>query len=241
MARSLPKLLFADSESSADMLYVTRFFAPDPFLFLQKNGKKTIILSDLEIDRGKKEADVDAVLSYSALEKALNIKDGKATPVEVYAGFLKKNGVRRVEVPSDFPFGLVVKLRNHGVTCLPVGDSFWPERECKTAAEIKNISKALRITETGMARGMEVLMAAKIGKDRKLRWGSGVLTSELLRAEIDTAMLRAGGMPANTIVAGGAQACDPHERGSGPLRANELIILDLFPRDTRTGYYGDMT
>ena len=72
-------------------------------------------------------------------------------------------------------------------------------------------------------------------------WGGGVLTSERLRAEIDSAILRAGGLPANTIVAGGEQACDPHDRGSGPFRAGELIILDIFPRDARTGYYGDMT
>ena len=63
----------------------------------------------------------------------------------------------------------------------------------------------------------------------------------MLRAEIDSAILRAGGLPANTIVAGGDQACDPHERGHGPLYANSLIILDIFPRDAKTGYYGDMT
>ena len=54
------------------------------------------------------------------------------------------------------------------------------------------------------------------------------LTSETLRAEIDTAVLRAGGLPANTIVAGGDQACDPHERGHGPLKANSLIIHRYF-------------
>ena len=52
---------------------------------------------------------------------------------------------------------------------------------------------------------------------------------------------RAGGLPANTIVAGGDQACDPHERGSGPLKADSLIILDVFPRDAKSGYYGDLT
>ncbi|HZV59919.1 MAG TPA: M24 family metallopeptidase, partial [Candidatus Eremiobacteraceae bacterium] len=67
------------------------------------------------------------------------------------------------------------------------------------------------------------------------------LTSELLRAEIECAILRAGGIPMNTIVAGGDQACDPHERGSGPLAANSLIILDVFPRAAETGYYGDIT
>jgi Xaa-Pro aminopeptidase len=62
-----------------------------------------------------------------------------------------------------------------------------------------------------------------------------------LRAEIDTAVLRSGGLPANTIVAGGDQACDPHERGHGPLKANTLIILDIFPRSAASGYYGDLT
>ena len=62
-----------------------------------------------------------------------------------------------------------------------------------------------------------------------------------MRAEIDCAVLRGGGEPAHTIVAGGNQACDPHERGSGPLRSGELIILDVFPRHTVSGYFGDMT
>jgi Xaa-Pro aminopeptidase len=63
----------------------------------------------------------------------------------------------------------------------------------------------------------------------------------MLRAEIDSTILRAGGIPAGTIVAGGDQACDPHERGYGPLYADSLIILDVFPRDAKTGYFGDMT
>jgi Xaa-Pro aminopeptidase len=48
-------------------------------------------------------------------------------------------------------------------------------------------------------------------------------------------------MARNTIVAGGRQACDPHEVGYGPLRPNELIIIDVFPRMQKTGYHGDMT
>jgi Xaa-Pro aminopeptidase len=58
---------------------------------------------------------------------------------------------------------------------------------------------------------------------------------------MDIACKRAGGLAANTIVAGGNQACDPHERGRGPFRAHQSIILDIFPRDERTGYFGDIT
>jgi Xaa-Pro aminopeptidase len=86
-----------------------------------------------------------------------------------------------------------------------------------------------------------VLKASKPGSAKRLRWNAKTLTSELLRAEIDSAVLRAGGVPTGTIVAGGDQACDPHERGHGPLYADSLIILDVFPRDAKTGYFGDMT
>jgi Xaa-Pro aminopeptidase len=68
------------------------------------------------------------------------------------------------------------------------------------------------------------------------------LTAERLRFEIEAAIMAEGGQAnGTTIVAGGDQACDPHERGSGPLHAHELIIVDIFPRVTKTGYFGDMT
>jgi Xaa-Pro aminopeptidase len=144
-------------------------------------------------------------------------------------------------VPENFPLGLARSLEKEGIQLEPVAGLFWKEREWKSEEELKELRRALVITETGMARGMEVLKAAEITKTGLLKWGGKTLTSERLRSEIDSAILRASGLPANTIVAGGIQACDPHERGYGPLRANELIILDMFPRDSRSGYFGDMT
>src|SRR5437763_16286690 len=88
---------------------------------------------------------------------------------------------------------------------------------------------------------MEILKSSKVVAEKKSKCSDKTLTSEILRAQIDSAIWRAGGVPTNTIVAGGDQACDPHERGFGPLRADSLIILDIFPRDGKTGYWGDMT
>jgi Xaa-Pro aminopeptidase len=92
-----------------------------------------------------------------------------------------------------------------------------------------------------MDEAMQVLRRAKIARNRKLIYHGLPLTSERLRAVIDCAILQAGGLAAHTIVAGGKQACDPHESGYGPLRANELIIIDIFPRSQKTGYFGDIT
>ncbi len=236
------RLIVAASETDADILYATRFFAPDPFIFLEQNGKRTLVLSDLEIDRARKQTEADEFLAYSAFEKEVQGKSAKAPPYEkVLAHFLAKKKVRSALVPANFPLGYARELEANKIRLQTTNGLFWPARETKTESELGQMRKALEITEAGMARGIEVLKRSKPGRGQKLEWSGSVLTSERLRAEIDTAVLRAGGLPANTIVAGGDQACDPHERGYGPLKANTLIILDVFPRSAATGYFGDLT
>jgi Xaa-Pro aminopeptidase len=236
------RLIVAASEHDADMLYATRFWAPDPFIFLQRNGKRTLVLSDLEIDRARKQAKADEFVSFNKLEREVQGKAKQAPSYEkVLSHFLRKRGVRSTVVPANFPLGYARALASDKIRLETTNGLFWPEREAKTDQEIQMMSRALKITEAGLARGVEVLKASKIDQTTKLKWAGKTLTSEILRAEIDSAVLRAGGTPGGTIVAGGDQACDPHERGFGPLRANTLIILDVFPRDAKTGYFGDLT
>jgi Xaa-Pro aminopeptidase len=241
-SKNQTRLIVAASENDPDILYATRFFAPDPFIFLEQGGKRTLVLSDLEIDRGRKQAKADEFLPYSQFEREVQGNSRKAPPYEkVLAHFLAKRKVRSAIVPANFPLGYARELEKRKIHVEPSNGLFWPERETKSEAELRLMRKALEITEAGMARGVEVLKQSKPGKGDKLQWHGADLTSEVLRAEIDTAILREGGLPANTIVAGGDQACDPHERGHGPLKANSLIILDIFPRVAATGYYGDLT
>ena len=236
------RLIVAASETDPDMLYATKFWAPDPFIFLQRNGKRTLVLSDLEIDRGRKQADADEFIMFSELEREVQGKSKKAPSYEkVLVHFLKKRGVTSVVVPANFPLAYAEELAANKVRVRATNGLFWPEREAKSDKEAEMMGKALRITEKGLRRAIEVLKASKPGPGKRLRWSGKTLTSEILRAEIDSAILRAGGTPSGTIVAGGDQACDPHERGFGPLYADSLIILDVFPRDAKTGYFGDMT
>jgi Xaa-Pro aminopeptidase len=234
----MAKLLYAASPQSADMLYATGFQAPDPFLFIEHRGVKTIVLNDLEIDRGRGQARVEEILAFSELAREI----GGQPPVGLVAAYLLRHrGVRRVEVPSDFPLGLARILEKAGVKVQAVDGHFWPQREVKSKPEMAEIRRALNIAKAGLLRAVEVLRAAKIGRDSVLRRNGRKLTSEIVRAEADSAVLHAGGVPDGTIVAGGRQACDPHERGHGPLRAHELIILDIFPRAARSGFFGDLT
>jgi Xaa-Pro aminopeptidase len=236
------RLIVAPSETDADMLYATGVFIGDPFIFLEQNGRRTLVLSDLEIDRAKKSAHADEFVTLSEFEREVQGKAKTPPPFEKVVGhFLEKRRIKRALVPSNFPLGYANEIKRRGISLQTSNGLFWPARETKTEEEIGKISRALRITELGMRRGMEVLKESRPGAAKKLKWSGKTLTSEILRAEIDSAILRAGGVPANTIVAGGDQACDPHERGSGPLFADSFIILDIFPRDPKSGYWGDMT
>ena len=236
------RLIVAASDHDPDMLYATRFFVPDPFIFLEHHGKRTIVLSDLEIDRARKQARADEIVSFSRIEREVQGTGKKSPPFEkVMSHFLRGRGVRSATVPANFSLGYAEELATRQIRVRASNGLFWPERETKSADELRQMRRALAMTEKGLARAMEVLKASRPGPGKKLTWSGRTLTSEILRAEIDSAILRAGGLPANTIVAGGDQACDPHERGFGPLKANSLIILDIFPRDAASGYFGDMT
>jgi Xaa-Pro aminopeptidase len=149
--------------------------------------------------------------------------------------------MRKIFVPANFPHGLARELRNYKIKVRVKKGGVFPQRQYKCADEVKKISAALMMAEVGLAEGIQALKSSKIGRHGKLLYHGAPLTSEKLRGIIDTAILQAGGVAAHTIVAGGRQACDPHEPGHGALRANELIILDVFPRSQKTGYFGDIT
>ncbi len=239
---SKPLLIVADSEHGADMLYAVGMFVPDPFIFLRSRGRNYVVMSDLEFDRARRQAPHCRVLSLSRYQgKARSAGVRQPGLADVIALLLREKGIRRVVVPRSFPHGLAADLQRRRIRVTAQRGSFFAERECKSAAEVKKISAALLMAEIGMAEAIQVLRRAKLGKGRRLVYHEVPLTSEKVRAVIDTAILQAGGLANHTIVAGGRQACDPHEAGHGPLRAHEPIILDIFPRSQTTGYFGDIT
>src|SRR5438093_5387084 len=175
------RLIVAASETDPDMLYATRFWAPDPFIFLQRRGKRTLVLSDLEIDRGRKQADADEFVMFSEIEREVQGKSQKAPPYEkVLAHFLKKRGVRSVVVPVNFALGYATELAATKIRVRATNGFFWPERETKSQKEVEMMGQALRITEKGLKRAIEILKASKPGAGTRLRWNGKALTSEVL-------------------------------------------------------------
>lgn len=238
----LPPLLYASTRHSADMLYFGRVEVHDPFIaFGLPDGTKVTVQSALEFGRVKKTGAFDRVLPLEEWRTRAKAGFGaKAGIAEIIATLARAHRLRRFRVPDDFPAHLYVKLTKLGLKLALANGLFFPEREIKTAAEAAAVREGNRLCAVGFTVVERILRSARI-KGRTLVHRGRRLTSESLRFALETAIREQGGDPRDTIVAGGDQACDPHERGSGPLRPHELIIVDIFPRVLKTGYHGDMT
>jgi len=92
-----------------------------------------------------------------------------------------------------------------------------------------------------MAEGMQTLRAAKIGRDRRLLFHGVPLTSEKLRSVIDTAILQACGLAANTIVAAASRVATPMSAGSGRCARMSRSSLIYSPARNRRVIFGDIT
>ena len=235
------RLLYAASEHDADILYPSGFFAPDPFLCLIAGSRTILVMSDLEMDRAKRESKATHVWSWTQMAKRASTGAQPPRVENVIAACLERLRTRSAEVPEAFPLGLARKLEALGLRLRVAKEPFWPEREIKTRDEVRKIEASLRAAEAGLFAGIEALKSTKIGRDGWLRLGGSKFTSEDLRSVVDTTILKLGGIPVRTICAGGDQAVDPHEIGHGPLRAHSPIVMDIFPRSQATGYFGDLT
>ena len=145
--------MIAASETSADMFYITRFRAPDAFVFLEFRGRTALLLSDLELDRA---AGGPSRRGGQLLELEKELQRGKKqkpTFAKVVGEFLKRHGVRHVVTPRDFPLGLAQSLRGERIRVEAAEGNFWPQRQFKPHREVEALEEALRIAEAGMARG----------------------------------------------------------------------------------------
>lgn len=238
------RLLYASSDSNADVLYLSGVFVPDPYLSIIIEKKSYAVVSQLEYSRVAKRSKYDEVMLLEEIREHaaenLQVPLAEVGPGELMIYFAQRFAAKKIEIPANFPSVYYQELYEAGFRLKVVKGAFFPTRAKKTDAEARAIRQGNAASAAGIRAAESVLRASTIDGNSIIYEGKA-LTSERLRTLIDQACLAKGATASNTIVAGGRQACDPHEVGHGPLPANELIIIDVFPRNQKTGYHGDMT
>lgn len=199
------------------------------------------MMTDLEIDRAKAQASADRVLSLSEYEERAK-KKGIPEPgiIDSFGLLLAERGIRSILVPASFPIRYADDLRGRGYRLESKKEPFFEERMIKSDEEVGYIKDTLRKTEAAMDEAISAIRSAEIKGDL-LYYKGDILTSDRMRRIIDYKLMDLECIAEHTIVAVGIEGCDPHNEGSGPLRPNQPVIIDLFPRSMKTRYFADMT
>ena len=242
MSNDTAILIIADSERDSNMYYATGFPAPDPFVYIQKNNEKIMITSDLELDRAKSQSKADKILSLSKYERIAKKQGGNFSGfIEVVATALREMDIKTLQIPANFSVEYADFLRKNGFKLEVKKEPFFDSREIKDKEEIGHIVATLRNTEKALEKAIDCIKKSTVQNGFLFSTRNSQITSESIRQIINVELMKRGYTARHTIVSCGEQSCVPHNVGNGPLRANESIILDVFPKDEQTGYYADLS
>lgn len=226
------------SSVDPDMRYLTRFQTTDPVIYLKRPGERgLVVVSQMEYARAAAESTF-APITRAEAGLFTHWKDPSerwSSMAAAIAGLAQGD----VLVPPSFPLALARGLEAH---CRVVVDDGTIQRlrAVKVPGEVQEIRSVQRANEAAMASAINLIRAAEV-RDGLLVLGGESLTAERIRAECHVTLLAHGCRAADTIVACGEQTAQPHQRGTGPLAADQPIVIDIFPEDELSGYFADMT
>jgi Xaa-Pro aminopeptidase len=234
-------LIYADSMHGPEMRHEVPVPIPDPFLYLERDGARHAVVTSFEISRIEplgidahplEQFGIDDLLAHGLTRhEAL---------MQTMVRAVGELGITEAVAPYDFPLELADRIREAGIEVKPDKEYFSQRRRVKNETELEGIRKAQRGTEAGMAAAREMLRAAE-ASDGVVMLDGEPLTSERLKARIIEVFNEHGLVSDEMIVAHGGQAASGHDMGSGPIAPGEAVVIDLFPRDRKTGCYADMT
>jgi Xaa-Pro aminopeptidase len=210
---------------------------------VDRGGKDTVLwASPLEEGRARKESSVGEVRSTATLDLApsrpgANEFEGWANLV---AAVCREHALNAVDVDADFPAVLADHLRQNDVDVRPRTDIYQRRRRIKTPQEVEWITATENAGMAALQKAIDVIAAAEI-RDGIL-WRDGrKLSSRDLIYTVESHLLENGMTTEDSICCGGPESADPHRTSSDVIRAGLPIVLDIYPFDKQTRYWGDMT
>ncbi len=233
-----PILSVGQAGDLADIRYGCGFTPVDPVIFLDAGRAQHLVVPSLEVGRAGKEAPRAKI--HTPQDLPISAEDRRKFSGWAL-GLLKSTGHRRVRVAPFFPAGIAARLQREGVKVDILEEPIYPERALKSAEEIRCITETQRAAVASMRVAVAEIRAAQVDRKGFLIRHGKKLTAESVKVAIEIELLKRQCQSRDTIVACGVQAADPHDRGTGPLRAGETIVLDIFPQHKGHGYWGDIT
>jgi Xaa-Pro aminopeptidase len=235
-------LIIGDSERSMELRHEIPVAIGDPFVYAEAGGRRYVGTYSLELENVQQAApDVElrSIEAYRPEELAAELDLYEIWP-ELCVRFARDIGLVRASVPESFPLVHADRLRAAGIA-LDVDQRFFDDRRrVKTGAELEGIRIAQRAAEAGMRAVADLLRRSEPADGGRVVDGEP-LTCGLLKSAATTAFGEEGCRGDDLIVAHGPQAASGHDRGSGRIENDDVIVCDFFPRHTESACFADMT
>ncbi|MEO1525417.1 MAG: M24 family metallopeptidase [Planctomycetota bacterium] len=215
----------------------------DPAAWIEIGDRRIALVRDLEMDRVKTQSGCDQICCPADYEPEGGLDADRATATaQALAELLRREGHHTVDADRTFPLIFTSSLGHAGIEVRYDSDLGVLDRRQKSEQEIEFLAEAQAVTEEVMKRTCGLIANAKAGSDGILVADGAPLTSERVRAFAANEFLeRDYAMSHGAIVATAPEVADCHHSGSGPLRTGVPVIVDLFPMNNRTRYWGDCT
>jgi Xaa-Pro aminopeptidase len=236
-------LIIGDTERMVDLRHEVPVQITDAFAYAEVGGRRVIAIFNFEIDRIRAagvEAEFRPMEHYKPEEIAREAPDVYAFRNEVYLRVVRDLGLARAVVPRCFPLGVADHLRANGIELETDQRFFDDRRRVKTPQELEGIRRAQKAAEAGMAAARDLLRRAE-ARNGGYTVDGDELTCELVKMHVEHAFSAHGATADEFIVSHGPQTAVGHESGHGRIAADDVVLLDLFPRDRQSACFADMT
>ncbi len=241
MERLTARIVLVGSPNTCpDILYATGFMAPDPIVYLEVGRRKVMVVSQLEWGRAARTGQKRGIEVLTPQLLDLGREERGKTSAWVKAA-LKRLGATGMYVPADFPHGIACELKRSRLRVEVLTTPAFPKRRIKRQDEVRHIRQAQRAAVIATRAACNLIRESQIDAHGLLRVRGQRLTAEAVQRRIEGILLEHDCFCGESIVACGRQSADPHERGHGPLRAHQPIVIDIFPKHLKHGYWGDIT
>ena len=236
-------LIVGDTVRTPELRHEVPLGIPDAFFYVELDGRRVVAISAMESARVVglgTGLEVRPLEEFGADELRRSGIDANAYTNELAVRIARGLDIAEATVPRGFPLGIADVLRSSDVELTVDQKLFDDRRRRKSSHELAGIRRAQKAAEAGMAVARDLLRRAE-PSNGGLSVDGRQLTCELVKQHVQAAFLAHGASAQELIVSHGAQTAVGHDMGSGPIGADDVIVLDLFPFDLESSCLADLT
>ena len=224
-------LICADTRSPA-LRHELGIAVSERVVYAESGGARYVVASPLARPALERVPNL-VVLAFESYGFAPGLSRGVTPDQSFAAGVLnvcRELGISSAAVPPDFPLEIADELRLSGIELTTDREEFDGRRRVKTEEQLGGIRRAQSAAEAALAAIRDEIQSA------------ASTTSEELR-ELGWGIFVQHGCAPNPklTIASGERSGSLHEAGSGPIEHHQPILVDVYPQELRSGYWGDIT